>query len=822
MTTTSEPIETRQEEVAAEPGPSRFVLGPLVTGAVLVAWSAVHVLTGTPWQDLTAWVAAVVIGVLVPGMALVRAVRRSGAPLVEDAAWGAAAGCLVGLVGWFLDRTLPWSPGPFVWGPVLVGLLLVPRQTRRRLLARPEPGWGTGPTVAMGVVMLVALAWMTSTALLFLPVNPGSPGVLYSQDTLFQAAVVGEMRHHLVPDYPFVAGEPLRYHWFLYSILAYLTTGTGVDPFDSSLRLGPTTVLPAVLLLAGVVARRMSGQVWAAPVAMALLAVVDLSLANRWGWQGSSAIGGTYSPIIGIWRGSPPQALAWLAGLAALGTTVAWLRRSDIDRAVPVALLLPSFVLCVGTKSSQLPVLAAGIGLALLAALVHRRRDLAVRALLLLVAAGVVFQLAALLLYRGGSYGVILRPGDRLNVQATSLFPGLGTAVESSGTALLTALLIGTVPLLPRLAGLVWLSARRRDDPATWITVGACIGGFAAAYLLRHPAQSELYFLFSAYPLAVVGSACGFTMALQAYRSRPDLHLRRLVPVLALCVVLGTAAAAAVAVSQPALWPLQRWARDNPGDRSAESVPVTEQAGWYLLPLAQLLAAVALVALVVVVGSRVVSAAVARRRPGWRSVTVPVTPVVVTVLLGTGVYGMSQTIEGTDTGSLAERMDHFVSRAATDGVLPTTQDVVDGGRWLNANAQPDDVVAVNRYCVQTRAWRAGRARCDAREFSPSAFSERRTYVGGWAYADRNLALAWITPPPYRKIPFWDQPRLDRQEAAFRRPTADLLAALYGNGVRWLWADVRDGPVATDQLDRLADLRYSGPNLRIWQMRSPTR
>ncbi len=88
----------------------------------------------------------------------------------------------------------------------------------------------------------------------------------------------------------------------------------------------------------------------------------------------------------------------------------------------------------------------------------------------------------------------------------------------------------------------------------------------------------------------------------------------------------------------------------------------------------------ALVALVVVVGSRVVRAALARRRPGWRPVAVPVVPVVVTVLLGTGVYGMSQTIEGTDTGSLAERMDYFVSRASTDGVLPTTQDVVDGGR----------------------------------------------------------------------------------------------------------------------------------------------
>jgi hypothetical protein len=450
---------------------------------------------------------------------------------------------------------------------------------------------------------------------------------------------------------------------------------------------------------------------------------------------------------------------------------------------------------------------------------VQRRLDRALRALLLLVAVAVAFELAVLVIYRGGSYGLIVDPGGRLSVQTSALFPGLGTGKPA--IALLTALLVSTVPLLPRLAGLIWLGARRRDDPATWITVGTCIGGFAAAYLLRHPAQSELYFIFSAYPLAVVGSAYGFTDAFQAYRARADIHLRKLVPALAASVVAGTVAAAVVAFSQPGLWPLQRWAHDHPRDPLARSVPATEQAGWYLLPLAQLLGAVAVAAIVVVVGFSVVGAAVTRRRPSWKRAAVPVVPVVVTVLLGTGVYGMSQTIAGTDNGSLAERMRYFVSRAASDGMLPTTQDLVDGGRWLDSHAGPDDVVAVNRYCVQTADWRAGRSRCDAREFSPSAFSQRRSYVGGWAYADRNLAVAWSAPPPYRKIPFWDPDRLARQDAAFQRPTADVLAELYRDGVRWLWADIRDGPVATDRLDRLADLRYSGPNLRIWEVRSPT-
>ena len=86
--------------------------------------------------------------------------------------------------------------------------------------------------------------------------------------------------------------------------------------------------------------------------------------------------------------------------------------------------------------------------------------------------------------------------------------------------------------------------------------------------------------------------------------------------------------------------------------------------------------------------------------------------------------------------------------------------------------------------------------------------------------DRNLAVAWSMPPPYRKIPFWDPARVARQDEAFERPTVDVLDALYRDGVRWLWADLRDGPVATNRLDQLARPGYSGPNLRIWQIRPP--
>jgi hypothetical protein len=826
--TASEALLTRPPAAPGrEPGPrGRALVGPLVVGGVLAAWCAVHLFTGTPWADLLSWVAAVTIGVLAPGTALVRAVRRGGAPLIEDVAWGAPAGCLVALTGWFADRTLPWSPGPFVWGPLVVALLLVLPVTRKRVLARPEPGWGAGPSVALGLTMLVAIAWMSTTNLQWLPLNPGSTGVLYSQDTLYQAGLVGELSHHLVPDYPFVAGEPLHYHWFLYAILAHLTTGTGVDPFDSSLRLGPTTVLPAVLLLAAVVARRLSGRIAAGPVAMGLLAVVDLSLANRWGWQGTSSIGGGFDPVIGLWRGSPPQALGWLAGLASLGTVVAWLRRSDVDRAVPTALLLPFFVLCTGSKSSELPVLAAGIGLAMLVCALQRRWGIAVRAGLLLVAGAVLFELAALLIYRGGSYGMILRPGQRFHVLAQQIFPAVDMSAGAPVVTVVTAFLFTMFPLMPRLVGLAWLGVRRPGDLVTWVGIGTFVGGFTAMFLFRHPAQSEIYFLVSAYPLALVVSAVGLTAQFERFGRHLAVSRRTFGLVVGGCLLAGALTAAAVAAAQPSLWPITRWARQHPLHPSTKGAPVLTQVGWYLPSMAELVIGV----IVVAVLATIVIVVALRRFPGLTRggasggrmpVRVVLAPVAVAVLLGTGVYGMSETLGGTDGGSLSKSMSYVVAHHANDGTLPTTQDLVDGGRWLQAHAGPDDVVATNRYCVATRAWRAGHARCDAREFSTSAFSQRRSYVGGWAYADRILAIAWDQPPPYRKIPFWDPPRLEAQDQAFQAPTKAGLDALYADGVRWLWADLRDGPVARASLNQLADQRFGGTNLRIWQLRPPT-
>ena len=209
---------------------------------------------------------------------------------------------------------------------------------------------------------------MMATGLLAYGTDPGLHGTEYYPDIMYQLDLVGELRHSLIPTYPAVAGTSLSYHWFLYAITSHLITHTGVSPFDSTLRLAPATLVPAILMLAAVVARRLSGYVWAGPVAAALLGVVSLSEASKWTTED-----GSLGALPRIWRASPPQTMGWLASLAAAGSLFAFLRRASEDRAVPVALLIPFLLLTAGSKSSELPVMIAGVALA--GAVAALRRD---------------------------------------------------------------------------------------------------------------------------------------------------------------------------------------------------------------------------------------------------------------------------------------------------------------------------------------------------------------------------------------------------------------------------------------------------------------
>ena len=672
--------------------------------------------------------------------------------------------------------------------------------------------------------MFVAIGWMLATGLRALRPDPGAYGSLYSPDTMYQLTLVGELRHALVPSYPPVAGATLSYHWFLYAIDAHLLTKTGIDPFDSTLRLLPATLVPAILLLIAVVARRLCRRVWAGPVAALLFGVVGITVASAWGDQdGSTGI------MTSIWRASPPQTLGWLAAIAAAGTLFAFLRRSEDDRAVPVALFVPLLVLTAGSKSSELPVLVAGIALATLVAVLRRDWFTARRCGIALVLALSVFEAASLTIYSSSSYGIRLQPFGETLYRVGSMFPPIRVAhagpyadrFHFSLIALGTVTLLFILPLLPRLLGLLFQIRYGPADPAGWVCLGTALAGLGLPFLLAHPAGSESYFLYSAYPIGVIGAASGLVLVAEKVGAGlSNLRTRRaLAGWLGGLALLGAVCAAVVASVQPHFNPLARAATAHASDPRAPRPSQRRLGVEWLTPTAELYCLLGMVAL----GTYLV---VRRRTPKGGDGIPPLRRPLLglslaSVMLGTGLYTATLQFHGTDTppgGSTAAAFR--APPPATQKFLPTTRDAITAGRWVQRHAGADDVVATNMYCMNSRAFRsATHAKCDNRNFVAAALTERRTLVGGWGYSDRIVASAWSLPELYRRAPFWDPTLLGEEQRAVSAPTAALLRRLYvEQHVRWVYADLRDKPVAVASLDRLAILRFRGPTTAVWQLR----
>jgi hypothetical protein len=730
--------------------------------ALLLAWLAGHWSTGTPWPELAQWGLAIGTGIVLPGFALVRAARAATAPLIEDLAWATVAGCLVAMLGWALDVVLPWAPPPWLVGPACAAVPLAFPRTRRRLLARPAPGWGTGANLGITGALLVAVGWMTSDYLRYNPLDPGPAGHTYYFDTTFQVAVMGQLRHALWPDYPLVHGDPYAYHWFLHAITAHLTTGTGVDPFDSMLRLVPTTLLPAVVLLSAVVARRIAGTVRAGVISAALLTITGATVATVWSTDGQAPL-----MVQTYWSSSLTSAFGWLPTVAVAGCVVALLRRSAADSAVPGRLLLPLVVLAAGAKSADLAVLLGGTTLAF-GALVLTRRWMAVpRAIAVNVIVGGVLLIARYTMYGGDDYGLQVSPGGAIRQAAAGLFPG---AVQPSGSdrflalphvpvvPLLAAAVLYLGPLLPRFVGFLPLLRRRPLDPAVWLLLGTAVAGLGAMLVFRQPGNSNIYFLVAAYPVGLIGSAWGIS----------ELRPQR--------AVAWIGATAGVVLTLVIAW-------------FAGAKPPASISG-QLAPLAALAAALAIAG---VIGFLV------RRR----AVAVLMTfGILGTGVLSTGLYLMQDSTQPSYNRVVA---------SADPADLPVTRDELAAGRWLAANTAPHDVLAVNRVCTQRNP-----DPCTAKLFDFGAFAQRDVDVEGWAYAPRNLDSAWQSHVWYANQPFWNPARLKQELAAFTAPTPKLLAALSAEGVRWLVADTR-APVDIPALDALATRRLTLRTVLVWRL-----
>ncbi len=741
------------------------ILGVLAT-VVLVAYD-------TPVLQIAIFAAYVTFGITLPGVLVVRWIRRRPAHIAEDAALGLTVGYTIEVATYIVARAAGAPYLVLAW-PIttLLVFAIVPSLRRHwRGAGTRAPVWWSWALAAMLGYLLMATA--ASFFARYHLVGADTPYV----DLPYHLALIGELRNHVPPELPWVSGVPLAYHWFYYAEAAATSWVTGIEPVTLLYRLSGLPMFLAFVILTASAARRLSPGWWTGPVAVAI--AMFGTVAGPYPWVG---------PLFPVFDSqfllltslSPTN----LFGLALFSATILVLldllmagRTGKRGWALTVLLIFG----IAGAKATLLPLLIVGflcvvIGIAIGERRLHRP---AMAGMALTIAA---LFLATIILYRGATGGVIVGIG------AIQRFP-VGVAIGATRARGLSALAVSGEILVVAIAlwsflwaGVFGLLARWRTtlvDPGVLLLIGICAAGLGAATFLLYPGLSELYFLRGAVGAFGLLTATGIAILVpERFRGGP------LLAAISVAVVVGAGTTEVIRALTPGVAP-----------RVGEGLRVLTPT--MLLPVLALVATAALVYLV------------ARRFEARGALTAGTARLLVlAVAMGFGLSNVGRVItmpfENPGTAALVARGQ----------VGPISRDGIDAARWLRDHSAPDDLVATDLHCLGAGAQAAP---CDSRHFWASAYAERRTLVEGWSYTNGAQGSVKGSEPALGVIrEFWDPARLAANDAAFSDPSQETVGTLRDRyGVRWLFADMTrtDGQA----LERVADLQYRAGDYAVFRI-----
>ncbi|GLW96921.1 hypothetical protein Misp02_10080 [Microtetraspora sp. NBRC 16547] len=734
-------------------------------GALALLFAAVVLrLHGVSVRDLAAFGLYLALGLALPGVLLIRvlygAVQGAGRTPGEELALGVTLGYAIEVPAYIAARAAGAPLLVLAWpAAVYLAFLAVPR-LRRHWTRVPRgaaaPRWWSW---FLALVVVYLTAWSATS---FFDANaltwPQAGASLF--DMPYHLALIGELRHHMPPEVPMVAGEPLLYHWFVYAHLASASWVTGVEPMVLLYRLAVLPMLAGFAVLTGMIGHRVTGSRVAAALAVAgtLLVSMPSLYANTDGllqWSGLQPNG---------W-GSPSQMFGALL-VAAVVLVLADLLEGRSGRGAWV-LLAVLLVAVMGAEAPHLPLLMAGLVAAgAVRAIRDRRPPWAVLAALGMTAVCLAF--AQFVLYGGTRQGLIVSPQSFVRTTWV-LLAGLGDAAKPSPASLAGMTAVYLVCWAVTWCGTAGLLSRPRllaRQPVV-LLLGMSAAGVGAVLMLGNTSVDEGYFLQSVYPYLAILSAYGFVVVTKG--ERPSR--RALVG----AVALGLAAAHLIRVLCGVVVPLG---------------PDRDQAALYL-PFAVLLAVAVLAAV----------AAIALRRRKVRAWSLALSMV---VAMGAPASWQARALALGDTG----RADPAASRVVHPDLEKVPRGALAAGRWLRAHSRPDDLVATNAHCVWGRE-----DPCDSRHFWVTALSERRALVEGWAYTPTNMDR-WRPGESVLRLPFWDPERIRLNDAAFRRPSAAAFQYLRDRfGVRWLVVEERRSPPIGDA----ANLRFRSGDYAVYRI-----
>ncbi|GAA3526964.1 hypothetical protein GCM10022234_25280 [Aeromicrobium panaciterrae] len=752
------------------------VVRALPAAAVVAAMVVVARHGGVSYGDLGLYALRIVVAVLLPGVLLSRLVRSGRRAGVEDLAVGFAVGTLVQLPVWWLLVRLDVTY--WVFPAVVVAVVGLWPAARRRVLAAELDATPLTWSASVAAICLVALAWLRGDYLRWSPPEPGAVHNYYG-DLIFHLSVAGNAKYEMPPTLPQVSGDPLYYHWFAHLDMGLASRMTGIELSTILFQLWVPVILLAGILIVAACGSRISGRLWAGPLAALLVYGTGEIVMSSWTAR-------PFAPMTQFFSwASPTQTFAVILAIPAAGVVVDFVRRQAGSERQLWLLGVPLFIGLGLAKSAELPVFMGGAGILFLIALLRRDRPLTIRSLVAGVALTASFALSVLLFYGRQAGGLSLDPLFTMR-QYARVYADTGMDPSASTTAAVLAVsaitVIWLVSVLGRAWGVVLLIPRWRTvDPGLVLLTGILLSGAGAYLLLFHPGGSQTYFMISAFPLGALASAW------------------------AICEVaprLGARTAAVIGVLTTGAGVLAYVAKDAVG-KARPTEGFIHQVVFLARPLI-ILALLSAVLVTVVV--------IAHRHGLLRDVSAVtvITAVIIAAGLTTTIQYTLSKPDGTSVAKL--RADDSKTLSAITGKS------VEAERWLRDHSPHDAVIATNRHCGVEQVFPGDgpRTDCNTVSFSVSAWTERRVLVEGWAFSTRTVQLQIENGIPYQRQPFWDQQLLADNDAFFADPTAAGAAELCRAGATYAVLDRRYQP-DLPSLEPVARQLYATSDVEVYKL-----
>lgn len=707
------------------------VAGPaLVT---LIVATAVLQSAGVPVQQTLLFLCVQLLGYTIPGALWWRALRGGADNMLVDLTVGSILGHALTLGLYMLLRWWGWPLGVWLFALVtIVSFAAVPSLRRHWGLRHgtPAPAWFRWN---------VALA--TSVALMLLgpavPQVSGNAARWPGSDSPYLLSLAAELKHHMPPQIPFVAGEPLHYHWFTFVDIAAISWQGGQELDLLTFALVPMWCLAIGMLAFAALGARLANSHLVGAVALWLAALVGSI--NLFGWFRPIVTDSTWLFINWFW--SPTMALAAVFAIATLLVFVDILRCGDAVRRSSWLLAAILSLALMGTKATVIPVLGAGVLTCFLLALPSRGAVMR-RSLVLGLLLGAELAFAQVVLFGGASQGM------RVSVIGTagSFHRALGIRPGRIGDWIVVAVLM--LGWFAPLCGALFLLLRRGGrsavrgtlaDPAVSLIAGMVLASVAAVLLLVHPGYSQFMFLESGLPFGYLLVAWGGVLAIQKYGRTHWLLLG-----ISAAVGLGTVV-------------LTRQLTEHLS-RGGHTRTVLAVVGLALL-------APGFVVLVNMVVSRRFSAGVALCALGVSFVAM----------------GAMRTVDMAPAA--VENLSR--PRAAFLGLPAIPPGGFVAARFVRDRSQEDDLIATNAHCRYPNS-----TVCKNTAHWMSAWTERRAVVEGWGYTESSNS-AGRTMTEITTSPFRNQALLALNDRVFNEPTQKHLEELTSRyRVRWLVVDLR--------------------------------